>query len=54
MPTTFDDRGIVMVPAGSLDQDPGVRPQAHIYMGSKAQWFEVTDELMQFDGMPDG
>ncbi|MCZ6855342.1 MAG: GFA family protein [Gammaproteobacteria bacterium] len=53
MPTVFEDRGMAMVPAGALDQDPGIRPQAHIYIGSKAPWFEITDDLMQFEAMPD-
>ncbi len=53
MPTVHDDRGVVMVPAGALDQDPGLRPQAHIYTGSKAPWFEITDDLPQFEAMPE-
>lgn len=45
-------RGIVIVPAGTLDTDPGVRPQCHIFVGSKANWFEITDELPQFETAP--
>lgn len=41
-----------MVPMGAIDQDPGLRPQAHIYTGSKAPWFEITDDLPQFQAMP--
>ena len=52
MPVIHADQGIVMAPAGALDQDPGVRPQAHIYVGSKAPWFEITDALPQFETMP--
>jgi hypothetical protein len=54
MPTALGDPGLVMVPLGALDQDPGVRPQAHIYVGSKAPWFEITDGLPQFIEMPPG
>jgi hypothetical protein len=43
---------VVLIPAGALDQDPGIRPQAHIYVGSKAAWFEITDELLRFEEMP--
>ena len=39
-------------PAGSLDEDPGMRPQAHIFVGSKAPWFEITDQLPQFKEFP--
>src|SRR5262245_28583620 len=35
----------VHVPAGSLDRDPETRPQAHIFVGSKAPWHEIADEL---------
>ena len=33
---------------GSLDEDPGIRPEVHIFVGSKAPWFQITDELPQF------
>jgi hypothetical protein len=29
--------------------DPAIRPTEHIFVGSKAQWFEITDDLPQFD-----
>lgn len=32
---------------GTLDDDPGVRPQAHIFVASKAPWVEITDGLPQ-------
>lgn len=51
-PRISRERGIVVVPAGTLDTDPGVRPQAHIFVGSKANWFEITDGLPQFAGAP--
>jgi hypothetical protein len=42
------------LPAGTLDDDPGVRLAAHIFVGSKAPWVEITDELPQFDEYPPG
>ncbi len=53
-PTIHETLGFVLIPAGSLDQDPGVRPQAHIYVGSKAPWVEIKDGLLQFLEMPEG
>jgi hypothetical protein len=38
-------RGIAIVPAGSLDGDPGVRVMEHIFAASKAPWFEILDAL---------
>lgn len=37
---------------GGLDDDPLVRPSANVFVGSKASWFTITDELPQFDTMP--
>jgi hypothetical protein len=40
----------VHVAMGSLADAPSVRPTAHIFVGSKAPWFEITDDLPQFEG----
>lgn len=45
-------RPYAVIPAGALDEDPGIRPSAHIFVGSKAEWFEITDELPQFEEHP--
>jgi hypothetical protein len=42
------ERGIINVPAGTLDDDPGFRPQRHIFVDSKAGWFDITDTLPRF------
>jgi hypothetical protein len=41
------ERGIAVVPMGSLDDDPGMRPQFRIFVGSKAPWFDIADDLPQ-------
>ena len=33
------------VPAGALEDDPGLRPDKHIFVEVKAPWFEITDAL---------
>src|ERR671918_606346 len=33
----------------SLLDPPTIRPTPHIFVGSKAQWFEITDDLPQFE-----
>lgn len=40
----------VHVGLGSLIDTPTIRPTAHIFVGSKAAWFEISDDLPQFDG----
>jgi len=49
----FDDRPEVYgLPLGCLDLDPGVRPAMHIFVGSKAPWYEIGDSLPQFEEFP--
>ena len=42
----------VHVAMGSLVDAPGMRPTEHIFVGSKAPWFEITDDLPQFEEYP--
>ncbi len=51
-PRAARDRGLVSIPCGTLDTDPGVRPMAHIYVGSKAPWFDITGGVPQHAEMP--
>jgi hypothetical protein len=46
------DGAYVHVALGSLVDAPGIRPTQHIFVGSKAPWFEITDDLPQFDEYP--
>jgi hypothetical protein len=39
----------VHVAMGSLVDAPSIRPTEHIYVGSKAPWFEITDGLPQHE-----
>jgi hypothetical protein len=48
-PSKSRDGKIYFVPAGLLDDDPGVKPALHMFVGSKAPWWEITDELPQFE-----
>lgn len=48
MPRADASRGFAVIAMGSLDADPGVKPRNHIFVGSKAPWFEITDALPQF------
>jgi hypothetical protein len=43
------DGAYVHVGMGSLIDSPSIRPSAHIFIGSKAPWFEITDDLPQFE-----
>ena len=43
------DGAYVHVAMGSLVDVPAIRPTSHIYVGSKAPWFEITDDLPQHE-----
>mgnify|MGYP006109244463 CR=1 FL=1 len=47
LPTSNEANGLMVVPMGSLDDDPGCSPQAHIWVGSKAPWVTIEDALPQ-------
>jgi hypothetical protein len=42
----------VFVAAGTLDDDPGVRLESHIFVASKAPWIEIPDGEPTFDAYP--
>lgn len=46
------EKQYVHVAMGTLLDEPTIRPTMHIFVGSKAPWFEITDQLPQFAGLP--
>jgi hypothetical protein len=44
------DGAFVHVAMGTLVDDPAFRPTHHIFVGSKAPWFTITDDLPQYEG----
>lgn len=51
-PMLLEDAGLALCPAGNLDGDLGIKPQAHIFAGSKASWYNITDGLPQHEAYP--
>lgn len=47
---TWPEGPEVSIRLGAVDGDPGIRPQFHTFVGSKAPWDEILDDLPQFDG----
>jgi hypothetical protein len=43
------DGAFVHVAMGTLVDDPSIRPMAHVFTGSKAPWFAITDDLPQYE-----
>jgi hypothetical protein len=46
------DGAYVHVAMGTLVDVPSIRPTKHMFVGSKAPWFEITDDLPQFEDYP--
>jgi hypothetical protein len=38
----------IWIASGTFDDDPGIRSTYHIFVDSKAPWFEITDDLKQY------
>ena len=42
----------VVIPAGTLDADPGDRPVHNIHFASKAPWYQAAGDLLIYDALP--
>lgn len=43
------DKGkITTITLGTVDGDPGIKPESHIFVGSKAEWYDICDNLPHF------
>ena len=46
---TWPDGPQVSIRMGAFDGDPGIRPQFHTFVGSRAPWDEICDALPQYE-----
>jgi len=44
--------GYLRLPYGTLIDEPILKPTAHMFVGSKAPWHEILDDLPQHDKYP--
>ena len=49
LPQSIRDAAAYWVPAGLLDDDPGLRIAGHIFVGSKAPWDEIGGDAPRFE-----
>lgn len=43
------DNGLITsITMATLDKEPGIKPECHIYVGSKANWDNIHDDLPQY------
>jgi hypothetical protein len=52
VPRFVEAMGIVFIPAGSLDEEPSLRPQARIFVGSRASWSCEQGAIPAFEAYP--
>lgn len=54
MPRVAPDLSVAVIPAGTLDNDPGIRPEGRIFQDSKAPWSCDNGDLACFETYPAG
>jgi hypothetical protein len=52
VPLDPEPGGMAMMPAGAFDEDPGAPLSAHIFVASKAPWYEIAGTAARFDAYP--
>ncbi len=53
LPGQDEEDDEVKIPAGLFDQDFDVAPELHIMTASKAIWFQIHDQLSQYEEFPE-
>ncbi|GLP95106.1 GFA family protein [Paraferrimonas sedimenticola] len=53
LPWESQQGGNTVVPAGSLDEDPQVRPTQNVFCAFKAAWDTSSGDLPEFDAFPE-
>lgn len=51
-PALLKQMDLALIAAGNLEGDPGIRPQYHVFVGSKPPWYTITDDLPQHEEFP--
>jgi len=52
LPVSQRSLELLVVPAGSLNGEVPIRPNAHIFVSSKAGWDDALEKVPKFDGYP--
>jgi hypothetical protein len=54
LPRDVKEAGVIVIPAGSLTTNPGIKPQARIFWDSRSDWSCSEAELPAFAEYPPG
>ena len=52
LPWITQSKKAMIVPAGTLDNDPTAKPMHNIFYADKACWYENVDDLVKYDELP--
>ena len=52
LPWLAQSARVVVVPAGTLDEDPVIRPSQNIFCASRAIWYQDPKDLAEYDELP--
>lgn len=50
--TYLDKPNVLGIPLGGLEGLDDISPEAHIFTNSKASWYEIIDEIPQYEQWP--
>ncbi|MCP3867429.1 MAG: GFA family protein [Gammaproteobacteria bacterium] len=53
VPYLSRDGKFLIIPAGSLDSDPGITPNDHIFWKDRASWYDAGLNAPRFDEYPE-
>ena len=52
LPSMQMDGKLLVVPAGSLNSEILIRPDAHLFVSSKARWDEALEKVLMIEKLP--
>lgn len=52
MPWLTQSKKAMVIPAGTLDDDPGEKPVHNIFHQDRADWYVNADSLICYDALP--
>ncbi len=52
VPYVSSRSGKLIIPAGGLSDDPGIKPQDNIFWKDRADWYDTVAGAPRFDGFP--
>ena len=52
LPWLSKSNKVVVIPAGTLDEDPGIRPSQNIFCGSRPGWYTPASSIPEHEEMP--